>query len=265
VEVTAEKKQLGWFMHAVTAEEWLLKLKFRVPRNTFNKASLTTRLDLKPLNEMEEIPLYGTKPRVRVLPKGKWQEIEIRPCSWKEVDRKEFWDFLDMCIEVFSGFVSEKLKPDDIMPWKVLGKPWHHLPRGLIGGKTLQWDITLLDELFSMIEKIASDLRAVWTNKVLVPFYRPASRKRPFAAAKLPDGRSLPDVVVCTKRVDAVYVEIYVPKNSVPLGKIRNIGKHPLVNGENAHYDVLQFKFTEKKELKSKEFLKLLNEALVEV
>ena len=261
VEVNAMRKQLGWFMHAVTAEEWLLKLKFRVPRNTFNKTLLVTRLNLKPLNEMDKIPMYGTKPRVRVVPKGRWQEIEIRPHSWEEIDRKEFWDFLDMCIETFSGFVQEKLKPDDLMPWKVLGETWHRLPKGLIGGKTLHWDMSLLTDLFAMMNKVAADLRIVWTNKVLVPVYRPASRRRKFAAAA--EGRTLPDVIVHTKRVDAVYVDVYVEKNSVPLGQIRNIGDAPSVDGESPYYDILKFKFTEKKELKSKEFQQLLNNALM--
>jgi len=263
VEVTAKRKQLGWFLHALTAEEWLLKMKFRVPKNTFNKPALIARLDLKPLNEMEEIPLYGTKPRVRVTPKGRWQEIEIKAHSWKEIDRPEFWEFLDMGIKEFANFVADKLKPNDLMPWKVLGEAWHRLPRGLIGGNKLRWDISLLTDLFEMIGKVAGDLRIVWTNKVLVPFYRPASRRTAFhkeAAAE----RVIPDVVVHTKRVDAVYVDVYVPKNSVPLGRIRNIGSDPHVNGENAFYDILQFKFTEKKELKSKEFQKLLHEALVE-
>jgi len=262
VAVNAKQKQLGWFLHALTAEEWLLKLKFRVPNNTFNKLALIARLDLKPLNEMEEIPMYGTKPRVRVAPRGRWQEIEIRAHSWKEINRQEFWDFLEMGIKEFANFVASKLKPNDLMPWRVLGEAWHRLPRGLIGGNKLQWDISLLTELLEMISKIAGDLRIVWTNKVLVPFYRPASRRTAFHKAAAEE-RVIPDVVVHTKRVDAVYVDVYVPKSSVPLGKIRNIGDDPHVNGENALYDILQFKFSEKKELKSKEFQKLLQEALV--
>ena len=262
VSVNAKQKTLGWFLHAVTAEEWLLKMKFRVPRNTFNKTTLITRLDLKPLNEMEEVPMYGTKPRVRVVSKGRWHEIEIRAYSWKEIDRKEFWNFLDTSIKEFAGFVAEKLKPNDLMPWKVLGEAWHRLPRGLIGGKNLSWDISLLTDMFEMIGKVAGDLRIVWTNKVLVPFYRPKSRSRSFVHDAPTLGRTIPDIVVHTKRVDAVYVDVYVPKNSVPLGRIRNIGSDPLVNGENTYFDILQFKFTEKKELKSKEFQKLLHEAL---
>jgi len=264
VEVHAQKRQLGWFMHAITAEEWLLKIKFRVPRNTFNKTTLIARLDLKPLNEMEAIPLYGTKPRVRVVPKGRWQEIELRPHSWKEIDRKEFWKFLETSISEFSGYIAGTLKPTDLMPWKILGKPWHSMPRGLIGGKDLLWDISLLTEIFDMIEKMAPDLRIVWTNKVLVPFYRPSSRSRAFDYRRTAEGRVIPDIVVHTKRVDAVYVDVYVPKNSVPLGRIQNIGHEPLVNGDNRSFDILQFRFTEKKELKSKEFQKVLREALAE-
>ena len=261
VEVAAKQKSLGWFMHAITAEEWLLKVKFRVPRNTFNRTSLIARLDLKPLNNMEEIPLYGTKPRVRIATKGRWQEVEIRPHSWQEIDRQEFWDFLEMSIQSFSEHIKET-NADDVMPWKVLGRAWHRLPRGLIGGADRRWEVSLLDKLFEMIEGIAADLRIIWTNKVLVPFYRPASRKRKVFHEASEEGRSLPDIVVHTKRVDAVYVDVYVEKNSVPLGQIRNVGSDPYVNGENTFYDILQFRFTAKKELQSEEFQKLLHRAL---
>ena len=264
VEVAAKQKSLGWFMHAITAEEWLLKVKFRVPRNTFNRTSLIARLDLKPLNDMDEIPLYGTEPRVRVISKGRWQEIEIRPHSWKESDHREFWDFLDTSIQEFAGFVDGKLKPSDLMPWKVLGRAWHRLPKGLIGGNELRWDVSLLDKLLEMIDSIARDLRVVWTNKVLVPFYRPVSRRQPFFQQAAQEGRMLPDVVIHTKRVDAMYVDVYVAKNSMPLGRIRDVGSDPYVNGENGLYDILQLRFTEKKQLQSKEFQQLLRTALGE-
>jgi hypothetical protein len=169
-----------------------------------------------------------------------------------------------MCIEEFTGFVTKKLKVDDIMPWKVMGEPWHRLPKGLVGGKSLQWDMSLLAELFDMIKRIASDLYVIWTNKVFVPFFRPTTRRRDYFPKSVKVGRIVPDVVVHTKRVDAVYVEIYTPKNAVPLGQIRHIGSDPSVNGDNEYFDILQFKFTEKKDLKSKEFQRLLRDALVE-
>ena len=36
----ARRKTEGWFMHAITGEEWLLKLKFRVAKNTFKRETL---------------------------------------------------------------------------------------------------------------------------------------------------------------------------------------------------------------------------------
>jgi excinuclease ABC subunit A len=168
-------------------------------------------------------------------------------------------------METFSDFVTEELRPDDLMPWKVLGKTWHFLERGLVGGKKLNWEMRLLTELIETIEKIAPDLRTIWTNKVLVSFFRPPSRKRTFYGRTThTEGRTLPDVVVHTKRVDAVHVDIYVEKNSVPLGRIRSIGDDPSVDGESPFFDILHFKFTEKKELKSTEFQQLLREALAE-
>ena len=40
VEIAAEQKSIGWFFHAITAETWLLKMKFRVAKNTFKRDRL---------------------------------------------------------------------------------------------------------------------------------------------------------------------------------------------------------------------------------
>ena len=66
VEICAAKKADGWFFHAITGEEWLLKMKFRTARHTFRREELMAKLDLKPLNDMPELPLYGTEPRTKV-------------------------------------------------------------------------------------------------------------------------------------------------------------------------------------------------------
>ncbi len=91
VEIRALKKSDGWFFHAITGEEWLLKMKFRTGRNTFRREELVPRLDLKPLNDMPDLPLYGTEPRVKCRNlTGPWQEIEVRVHGYEEIDRPEF-------------------------------------------------------------------------------------------------------------------------------------------------------------------------------
>ncbi|MDR1269010.1 MAG: ATP-binding cassette domain-containing protein [Planctomycetaceae bacterium] len=265
VKINAEKKSLGWFFHAITAEEWLLKMKFRTAQNTFRREALKTGLDLKPLNEMDAIPLYGTESRVRVhRSHGRWQEIELRVHAWEEIDRKEFWDFIDLAIREFAKYTKKvERSPNDLMPWKILGEKWHSLPKGLIGGDKLLWEPSLLTELFGMLKEISPDSRILWTNKVLVPFYQPRLKHGTVKTKKLKiDGRTIPWLVVHTKRVDAIYIDLYVEKNSIPLGRIRSVGSEPFVNGKNKLFDIIQLKLTQKSELKSRELRQLLQETL---
>ena len=257
VEIRGEKKSLGWFFHAITSEEWLLKMKFRTARNTFRKETLIPKLNLKPLNEMDAIPLYSTEPRVRVLRcNGPWQEIELRVYSMSEVDRPEFWDFLDLAIREFAKFTKKaKKSPTELMPWKVLGEKWHFLAnKGLIGGDRLRWDISLLHDVFDIIKEVAPDVRTVWTNKVLVPLFLNSPKRKV-------EGRSLPWVVVHTKRVDGVYVDIYVAKNTLPLGRIRSLGADAFVDGERESYDVVQLKLTSPLNIPKNELKKILEES----
>ncbi|MDR1142219.1 MAG: ATP-binding cassette domain-containing protein [Planctomycetaceae bacterium] len=265
VKINAEKKSLGWFFHAITAEEWLLKMKFRTAQNTFRREALKTGLDLKPLNEMDAIPLYGTESRVRVhRSHGRWQEIELRVHAWEEIDRKEFWDFIDLAIREFAKYTKKVEKsPNDLMPWKILGEKWHSLAKGLIGGDKLLWEPSLLTELFGMLKEVSPDSRIVWTNKVLVPFYQPRPKHGTEKIKKLKiDGRTMPWLVVHTKRVDAIYIDLYVEKNSVPLGRIHSVGFEPFVNGKNKLFDIIQLKLTQKSELKNQELRQLLQETL---
>ena len=45
---------------------------------------------------MPDLPLYGTEPRVRCRNlRGPWQEIELRVHGYDEIDRPEFWKFVD--------------------------------------------------------------------------------------------------------------------------------------------------------------------------
>ncbi len=103
VEISGRKKSDGWFFHAITGEEWLLKMKFRTTRSTFRQEDLAAKLDLKPLNDMPDLPLYGTEPRVKCRNlRGPWQEIELRVHSYEEIDRPEFWNFVDRAVQGFA-------------------------------------------------------------------------------------------------------------------------------------------------------------------
>ncbi|MGL4943735.1 MAG: excinuclease ABC subunit UvrA [Thermoguttaceae bacterium] len=99
------------FFQANTGEEWLLVLKFRVQCGRFTLADLVTQLNLRPLNEIPEIPLYGSAPRVRVHEEVEcdngsiYDEVELRVHSWSEVNTKPFWDFLTQAAESFGATI----------------------------------------------------------------------------------------------------------------------------------------------------------------
>ena len=56
VEITGEKRTGVWFLHALTGDEWLLTLQFRVPERTFDEENSAGQLDLKSLDDLDELP-----------------------------------------------------------------------------------------------------------------------------------------------------------------------------------------------------------------
>src|SRR5262249_14876507 len=76
VEIAAKVKSQGWFFHAHTGMEWLIRLIFRVGKNTFKQEELDRRLGIPTLDDTEGLEIYGNEPRVHVANrKGPWQEV----------------------------------------------------------------------------------------------------------------------------------------------------------------------------------------------
>ena len=94
---------------------------------------------MKPLNEMHELPVYGTDRRVKVKTlRGPWQEVELRVHSLEEIDHQHFWSFLEQAVAGFKK-ITERVQqdPESIMPWTVLGRKWHLLRKGFPPGKRI--------------------------------------------------------------------------------------------------------------------------------
>ena len=128
VEITERKETDGWFLHAVTGEEWLLQLKFRVAKKSFQRDDLIARLDLKPLNEIHELPVYGSDPRVKCKNlRGPWQEVQLpRALAATKSTGPSSGNSWTQAVAGFQRFAERaEQRPEDIMPWKVLGQKWH--------------------------------------------------------------------------------------------------------------------------------------------
>ena len=231
VEIRAAKKSDGWFFHAITGEEWLLKMKFRTSRSTFKREELVEKLALKPLNDMPDLPLYGTEQRVRCKNlRGPWQEIELRVHSYAEIDRPEFWEFVDRAVTGFGEF-SEKVhaNSDILHPWKQLGRVWHLSRKGFHIGRKIYWEQEVLEELLELLAEVAPKAQFLWNNKQVVPIYQP--------------GRSDPWAAVQTKSRDAVHLHLYSPKGRFTLGQITGLGIEPDLDAKRAKVDIIRLKF----------------------
>ncbi len=252
VEITANNKSLGWFFHAITGESWLLKMKFRVRRGTFNRDELQEQLPLKTLNELEDVPRYGNQPRVKVQQRGPFQEIEIHANTLSEIDTPNFWKFLETAIAGFQlrlDRVDSNL--DEHMPWTKLGEKWHYLRKGFPPGQEILWDVKRLEELIVVLRKIVPQGTWNWNNKQIAHLSIPEQRE--------------PWVNIQTKKCDALWVHLIGPKNSATLGRIADFAVDPLIAPLGTNREAVRLKIQTLKQLKNPELLQFLSEHLAAV
>ena len=76
------------------------------------------------MSDLEDLPVYGRRQRVHCKNRrGPWQEIQIDVHTIAEVDRPQFWDFLQRAVDGFLRVTDRgQQRPEDRMPWKVVSK-----------------------------------------------------------------------------------------------------------------------------------------------
>jgi excinuclease ABC subunit A len=231
VEVTGPKKSDGWFFHALTGERWLVKLKFRTGKKTFQRDELAVALDLKPLDDLNDIEAYGSGPRVKCKNvTGPWQEVQLAVHSWKEIDTPAFWEFLDKAVAGFQKFVTrDQKKPEDLMPWKLLGQKWHLARKGFTPGKKIAWEPELLEELLELVAEASPDGEYLWNNKVLVH--------------RMVPGQPTPWATIVTKRAENVELILNGAKGAWQLGQFAELAPDRDLSTERADRDSVRLRF----------------------
>jgi excinuclease ABC subunit A len=164
VEIAAPVRSHGWFLHAMTGQEWLVRLVFRVSRKKFTSADLVRRLGIRPLNETPGLEVYGSEDRVWVTPhKGPWQSVTVLVHRLSEIDTPAFHKFLREAVQSFHDALRrQQTRPEDVMPWKVNGERWHLGEKGFPAGKTVAWDRALLPRLLQLAREIEPAVEVRW-------------------------------------------------------------------------------------------------------
>jgi excinuclease ABC subunit A len=156
--------------------------------------------------------------------------------GYQEIDRPEFWEFVDAAIKGFGKFADRaRQNPEDLMPWKVLGPKWHFARRGFAIGHSIEWDAEVLEELCEPLGEVCAQGQFLWNNKQVVPVYV-RGQHEPWAAVQ-------------TKKTDAVYLHLTGPKGRFPLGRVMGLGHDPQLDGQRPDVDVIRLKFRAAEEL----------------
>ena len=248
VEICGEVKKNGWFFHALTGDPWFLKMEFRVRPRAFKQDELKDRIPLLTPNQMDDLPVYGNSSRVQVnKTKGGWQEVEIRAYTWEEIDIPEFWAFLDEAIASFHDKMDRvETRIDDHSPWAKLGQKWHFMNKGFTAGE-VQWDMSVLESLRDLLQKLAPEGEFQWTNKQLVHFRLP--------------GRDDPWATIYTKKADALTLQLNSQQEAATLGQIVDLADEAEVKESGKQYQV-KMAFSKKTQISSRKLKSFLKEHL---
>jgi excinuclease ABC subunit A len=232
VEISAERKIDGWFLHALTGETWLVKLKFRVAKNTFARDQLVADLGLKPLNDLPELPVYGTGQRVKCKNlRGPWQEVQIDVHTYDEIATPAFEKFLARAVNGFFKFTERvQQKPEDVMPWKVLGKRWHLSRKGFPPGRRVHWPTEMLEELCELLAETAPSGQFLWNNQQVVHM--------------MVGGQREPWASLHTKRPEGLDLVLTGPKDQFTLGSVAHLATESemVTDGEDRDRVKLRFR-----------------------
>ena len=231
VEVAAKSAKEGWFLHALTGEEWLLKLNFRVPRQTFKQEFLAAQLQLKDFNELDEIQVYNRGDRVKVANrKGPWQEVSIMLHYEREIDTAGFKKFLKDAQQAFLKYLGQTSgNLEDLMPWKVLGKKWHLSRKGFPTGQRVAWDPTVLEGLVDALLAASPEATVDWTGQQTVTVE--------------PVGMANGWVTLNTKRRSGIDLNCTIAAGQIALGRIAEFGGEREITVGRKGQEMLRIRF----------------------
>ncbi|HEV8061860.1 MAG TPA: excinuclease ABC subunit UvrA [Gemmataceae bacterium] len=248
VEIAAPRKSVGWFLHAMTNMEWLVRFVFRVGKNTFKQGELIEQLGIRPLNETEGVQAYSSDDRVWVDNlRGPWQSVTVLVHRLSEIETPAFERFLTKAVESFNANIKRlQTKPEDLMPWKLNGEKWHLGEKGFPPGRKLYWDRAVLKHAVEMVRAAVPDVELKWDNRVAIMLRLPGCRKA-WAHWR-------------TKDNTALYCRFLGKKGQINLSKVEGIGVNPELETGRQDGDVLQLVFLNLGQLAPERFKAVLQE-----
>jgi excinuclease ABC subunit A len=250
IEIAAPVRTQGWFLHAMTGQEWLLRLVFRVEKNRFKDADLVRRLGIRPLNETPGLEVYGNDERVwTTAHKGPWQSVTVLVHRLSEIDTPAFRAFLTEAAASFHNNLKRlRTKPEDVMPWKINGERWHLGEKGFPPGKKVRWERSLLTRLLQLVREVEPGLEVRWDARDAIMLRVPGV-SRSWAQWR-------------TKKAIALECHFLGKKGQFNLSQLEDLGLAPNIGTQRKDGDLLYLHFQKIDQEQAKRLKDLLVEHL---
>ena len=130
---------------------------------------------------------------------------------------------------------KEKANPADLTPWKVLGRKWHLMKKGL--PKRPAWDFAALEKLLPIVEKTLADCSPDFSAKGKIGW-------------KNASGKPVADLH--TKRKDNVELVVFVPHDSVTVGTVAEFGVEQEIKPAKSGQDSVRLAFNSADQVNAK-------------
>jgi excinuclease ABC subunit A len=250
IEIAAPVKTQGWFLHAMTAMEWLVRLVFRVGKNAFKQGELVQRLGIPPLNETPGLEVYGSDDRVWTTNhKGPWQSVTVLTHRLIEIDTPAFRQFLKEAAASFHANLKRmRTKPEDVMPWKLNGERWHLGEKGFPIGKKMRWDRAIFLRLLAVVREVTPDLVIQWDARDAITLRIPGI-SRAWAQWR-------------TKEAHGLDCRFVGKKGQLNLSQVESFGVSPSIHRHRADVDLLRLVFQQADHLSAAKLKDVLAEHL---
>ncbi|MGV2334506.1 MAG UNVERIFIED_CONTAM: hypothetical protein LVR18_10465 [Planctomycetaceae bacterium] len=164
---------------------------------------------------------------------------------WKaEIETPAFRKFLakalQSCLQLSK---AEAANPEDLMPWKKLGRRWHELRKGLPGSGRVPWEFGLLEHLLPTVETALEGLAVEYGLRSKINWSRPESET---VVAELH-----------TKRSDGVDLCLYCRPGDVTIGAIASLGESQTITADKGR-DLVRIRFTTESQARAADVKKFL-------
>src|SRR5690606_37477462 len=129
----------------------------------------------RPLDECDELPIYGREPRVNVRSSGRLtDDIRILVHSKKEIATQGAREFIKRAVQAYMRLIRKLAEDVETrQPWKVNGRMWHLSQSAMSRNGTKMWQGSLIAQFIGQLKKIEPEIREDWTQKVTVGLKHP--------------------------------------------------------------------------------------------